>query len=123
MSERDRHVLQAIVAVKAFWAAVGQLPLGVELCAGAPEAEADAWRREAERFLQHVGACNRFGRAFNKHDFVKGHPLPDWWQDLAGEIPGIDDPILSKEIKWGQKHYMSGPVRQTEIALSKPVLS
>ena len=117
------EIARAVVVVKAFWKSAGREPLGVELCGGNAEAADDAWRREAERWLKHIGLSNRHGRTFSKEDFIREHPLPEWWQELAGDIPGIDDPILSKEIKWGQKHYMSGSVRQTDIPLTRPVLS
>ena len=120
----DRRTLaQSIVVVKAFWRAVGREPLGIELIAGNPALENEAWEREAHRWLRYMGLCQRYGRVFNKDDFIREHPLPDWWAELAGDFPGMDDPILSKEIKWAQKFYQNGPVRQTEIPLNKPSLT
>lgn len=120
----DRKTLaQAVVVVKAFWQAAGREPLAIELVKGNRALEAEAWEREAHRWLRFLGLCQRHGRIFRKEDFIKEHPLPDWWAELAGDFPGADDPILSKEIKWGQKFYQNGPIRQTEIALNKPSLT
>jgi hypothetical protein len=123
MSYRDLEIARAVVVVQAFWRAAGREPLGVEIAGDSIEGERDAWKREGERWLNWIGACRRKGKGFDKHEFIREQPMPAWWDELAGDIPGIDDPILSKEIKWGQKHYMSGAVRQVEVPLTKPVLT
>lgn len=120
MSLFDKQVLQATVVVKTIWARAERLPLQVELASGT-SAEAWAWEQEAKRWLHWIGLCNRYQRRVNFTEFLKGQPVPDFWHDLAGEHPGEDDPILSKEFKCADVYYLSGPVRKTEKVVKAPV--
>jgi len=113
---------RAVVVVKAFWGSAGRDPLGVELAAGTEPATTEAWEREADRWLRWIKICKQNSRKFDKNEFVREHPLPDWWCEMAGDIPGLHDPILGKEVRWGRKFYQSGDIRTQDIPLNKPSL-
>lgn len=112
-------VKQAVVVVKTIWRMYGSEPLTVQMAA-TPETRQWAWEREAQRFIDMIGMCTQQQIPFTKARFFKEQVRPGEWDEMVGEIPGIDDPILSKEIKWGTKFYQNGPVRTVEVALKKP---
>lgn len=122
MSFHDLELKRAIVVVQALWDKQGSAPLSVEIAAGS-SAVLWAWEQEAARWLQWIGLSNRYQRKLNLHEFLRGQPVPTWWSDLAGEHPGEDDPILSKEFRYKKVFYQNGPVKSEEKVSRGPVLS
>lgn len=116
------EVRRAIVVVKAMWRMHGDEPLTV-MMAQTPETTEWAWRREAQRFMQLMQECTQQQTPFTSDLFFDNQPQSEEWDNMVGEVPGIDDPILSKEIKWGRKFYQTGEVKVTDVVLKKPVLS
>lgn len=112
----------ALVVVKKMWDQVGNVPLSVQLAEGTT-AEQWAWEQEARRLLVWNLECGQQQRQLPLDAFFRGAPRPPVWDEvLVGEVPGMDDPILRREMKERKVFYGSGEQNVT-VKFKRPVTS
>lgn len=105
------QIATAKVIVKGIWSAYGETPLIVQFATSA-EQEEQAWGIEARRYLELRARLRHHGLRFNTKHYVSGQYRPQEWDEhFVGEKPGIDDPVLSKELPRHDVFYPTGPVK------------